>query len=116
MTTSTKSTKIADANFLGLSGAKYSFAVYPIGQPFRAVGAVYIITKRTIKSDGVGNHDFIYIGQTGDLSVRFIDHHKDSCFSRNGANCICIHTCDEESQRFDIETDLCRRHNPPCNG
>lgn len=107
--------KIADATFEGLSGAKYGFAIYPLNQDFRAVGAVYIVTKRIINNQGVGNHYFIYIGQTGDLSVRFNNHHKAACFSKNGANCICVHVCSGESERFDIETDLCRNHLAPCN-
>jgi hypothetical protein len=96
--------------------AKYSFVVYPINQEFRAVGAVYFITKRTANSDGTGNHKFIYVGQTGDLSTRFDDHHKDACFTKHGANCISVHLNNSESQRLNIETDLCRLHNPPCNG
>jgi hypothetical protein len=108
--------KIADAEWNGQSGTKYNFAIYPLGTKFKAVGAVYIFTKRTVKSDGTGSHDFIYIGQTGDLSTRFDNHHKDSCIEKHGANCVCIHLNSNESQRLDIETDLVRHHNPPCNG
>lgn len=108
--------KIADAEWTGESGAKYNFAIYPFGTDFKAVGAVYIVTKRTVKSDGGGNHNFIYVGQTGDLSTRFDDHHKAACFKKNGANCICIHLNGKESQRLDIETDLVMHYNPPCNG
>jgi hypothetical protein len=107
--------KIADADFEGDSGSKYSFIVYPFGQAFKAVGGVYIVTKRTVKSDGGGSHDFIYIGQTGDLSARFDDHHKAECFKKYGANCICVHVSSDESQRFEIETDLCRHHSTRCN-
>lgn len=107
--------KIADASWKGQSGAKYDFAVYPLGTDFKPLGAVYIVTKRTVK-DGSGTHDFIYIGQTEDLSTRFDDHHKDACFTKHGANCISVHLNSSESQRLDIETDLCRLHNPPCNG
>ena len=107
--------KIADADFEGLSGSKYGFEVYPFSQAFNEVGAVYIVTKRSLKSDGSGSHEFIYIGQTGDLPGRFDDHHKSACFKKHGANCICVLLSRDESRRFQIETDLCRNHNTPCN-
>jgi len=108
--------KIADATFHGVSENSYSFEVYPFDQEFRQVGAVYIVTKRTLKSDGGGSHSFIYIGQTGNLPQRFDSHHKANCFTRHKANCICVHVESDEDTRFAIETDLCRRHITPCNG
>lgn len=107
--------KIASAEWKGKSGRSYSFEVYPIGTAFKALGAVYAFTKRIV-TNGVGNHDFIYIGLTNDLSTRFDNHHKDACIEKSGANCISVHLNNTESQRLDIETDLCRLHNPPCNG
>jgi predicted GIY-YIG superfamily endonuclease len=107
--------KIATATWTGQSGTDYNFTVYPIGTSFRAVGAVYIFTKRTV-SDGTASHKFIYIGQTDDLSTRFDNHHKANCIARNGANCISVHMEDSEDQRLAIETDLCRLHDTPCNG
>lgn len=107
--------KIADANWKGSSGASYSFQIYPIETNFKALGAVYIFTKRTV-ANGNGSHDFIYIGQTEDLSTRFDNHHKAACITKNGANCISVHLNSNESKRLEIETDLCRLHKPPCNG
>lgn len=110
--------KIADATFNGKSGTGYSFAVYSLGTEFKALGAVYIITKRSSDSiTGKFSHSAIYVGQTGDLSTRFIDHHKDQCFTKNDANCICILVENGEKARLAIETDLCRAYpNAPCNG
>jgi hypothetical protein len=107
--------KIGTATAKGISGTSYSFNVYPITESFKAIGAVYIITKRTPKPDGGGEHKFVYIGQTGDLSERFNDHHKDACFQKQGANYIWVHANQSEERRFDIETDLCRYHDAPCN-
>ena len=107
--------KIATAVFSGLSGIKYSFNVYPIGTDFKAVGAVYYFTKRTINSQNLGEHDIIYVGITNDLSTRFEDHHKKSCYERQNANCICIHQEEKEKERMKIEEDLIKKHKPHCN-
>jgi hypothetical protein len=108
--------KIADANWAGQSGTKYAFQIYPLNTTFKPLGAVYVISKRTPKPNGGANHTFIYIGQTGDLSTRFDDHHKEACFATHGANCISVHLNNSSTRRFEIETDLCREHDPPCNG
>ncbi len=94
----------------GASGRSYSFDVYPWGTSFKAVGAVYIILKK----NGT-NFTILYIGQTGDLSERFDNHHKRPCFDRHGKTHIGIHPVSSESHRFDIETDLVRNYSPVCN-
>ncbi|MEW8057721.1 MAG: hypothetical protein AB2796_20615 [Candidatus Thiodiazotropha sp.] len=94
----------------GVSGRSYDFDVYPWGTSFKAVGAVY--NKK--KKNGT-NFSILYIGQTGDLSERFDNHHKRPCFDRNGKTHIGIHLESAESRRFDIETDLVRNYSPVCN-
>ncbi|MHB1862232.1 MAG: GIY-YIG nuclease family protein [Gemmatimonadaceae bacterium] len=105
MATGTSSTVILK----GRSGATYGFTVYPIDTKFKAVGAVYTILQSS--SDGI-----IYIGQTGDLSERFDDHHKATCFARHGASFIGVHGETSERNRLAIETDLVQHYGPPCNG
>jgi hypothetical protein len=107
--------KIADATFTGASGSKYTFGVYPFGTTFKAVGAVYTFTVRTV-ANGKGTHSFIYIGQTGDLSERLDDHHKAICIKRNNPNCICVHADSNEKSRLAIETDLIAGNQTLCNG
>jgi predicted GIY-YIG superfamily endonuclease len=107
--------KIADATFAGVSGAKHTFEVYAVGTTFNAVGAVYIFTKRTLAQDGTGVHTFVYIGQTGNLSERFDNHHKAQCITNKSPNCICVQVENNEQTRRAIETDLCRAHRTPCN-
>jgi predicted GIY-YIG superfamily endonuclease len=102
-------------NFQGLSGVAYTFTPYPIGQAFLAVGAVYIVAYRYI-NDGKYYFKPIYIGETGDLSTRFDDHHKADCFTRNKANYICTHRDNNEDSRLKKEADLIDYWNPPCNG
>ena len=108
--------KLGTITFKGKSGNEYSFNAYPIDTEFKAIGTVYFITKRTEKADGTGTHTRIYVGQTEDLSERFDNHHKQDCFDRNNANCICIYSESDEDQRLEIEADLIDNYNPPCNG
>ncbi len=108
--------KIGTITLTGSSGKKYKFNIYPYSTQFETVGAVYYISKRTEKADGSGSHSKIYIGQTGDLSERFDNHHKESCFKKHGANCISIHQEPDEDKRIEIEQDLIDAYDPPCNG
>jgi len=98
----------------GYSGKIYTFNVDEIGTELKAVGAVYAVTKRRDN----GKHKIIYVGQTENLSERFDDHHKQTCFDNNDATCICTHRDedeDEDSRRYK-EADLVERYDPPCNG
>ena len=108
--------KIGTLTLTGASGTKYTFNVYPYDTEFKAIGAVYYISKRTEKTDGSGSHAEIYIGETGDLSERFDNHHKEPCFKKHNANCISIHQESNEDKRLKIEEDLIDAYNPPCNG
>lgn len=108
--------KIGTITFTGSSGKSYTFNVYPIDQELNDVGGVYCITRRYKNSTGGYTHSVVYVGVTGDLSTRFNDHHKDDCFTKNKANCICIHRDDNEDSRFAKESDLIDYYNPPCNG
>lgn len=107
--------KIGTLKLTGALGIKYTFNVYPYGTKFKAIGAVYYISKRIIKN-GTGAHDKIYIGETEDLSERFDNHHKEPCFKMHNANCISIHQETNEEKRLIIEKDLIDARNPPCNG
>lgn len=107
--------KLSDATFTGASGEKYAFAVYPMDPSFRVVGAVYAITRRYENNKGGFSHEIIYVGETGDLSTRFDDHHKWDCFVRHNANCICTHVDNGEDSRLAKEDDLIRQHSPDCN-
>ncbi len=106
--------KIADATFKGKTGS-YSFEVYPVDTSFKAVGAVYIFTKRVVNPDGKGTHTLLYIGQTESLKDRIPDHEKWPCAKKNGVNCICVHRDDNEESRLAKETDLRAEHSTPCN-
>ena len=72
--------KLGTITLKGQSGADYEFDVYTWGADFNNVGAVYYISNRYVDSDSGWTHTDIYIGQTGDLSDRFDNHHKAQCF------------------------------------
>jgi hypothetical protein len=88
--------------------------MYPWETEFRALGGVYIITKRTATRGG-GTHSLIYIGHTGNLAERFNNHHKADCWERHGANCIGILLEESETKRLEIEADLLAAYDWPCN-
>ena len=108
--------KIADAVFTGGSGTKYNFEVYTVGQEFNAVGAVYVFTTRILnQQQRRGVHTFAYVGQTGDLSERFDNHHKAQAINNCNPNCICVHVENNEHSRLAIERDLIAGHTTRCN-
>lgn len=106
--------KIADATFEGKVGS-YRFAVYPADTTFKAVGAVYVFSKRTVGSGGKGTHGLLYIGETDSLADRIPNHEKWPCAKRNGATCVCVHLDESQSSRLEKEADLRAAHSTPCN-
>jgi predicted GIY-YIG superfamily endonuclease len=101
--------------FIGKSRKTYTFTAYSWDQEFKAVGAVYVITKRSPKSGGGMDHEPVYIGQTNDLSTRFDNHHKALCFKQKGANSKCVMVEETEKTRLAVESDLIDNYNAPCN-
>jgi len=107
--------KLNTMTLTGASGTKYVFNVYPRSDTFKAVGAVYFLSVRTAKPDGSGTHNWVYVGETGDLSERPLNHHRKACFDRHGSNAILLHVEGDHKKRLTIETDLREAYDPPCN-
>lgn len=108
--------KLSTMKFKGNSGMEYSFDVYPIETTWRdGVAAVYFVTRRYQKDDGKYYHEELYVGQTADLRTRHASHHRQGCFDRHNANCLCILQEPVEQQRLAIERDLIQGRNPTCN-
>ncbi len=102
-----------DITLRGESGREYMFGVYPTGTKFAAIGGNYcVLALATVRNE----YDVIYSGQTGDLSGRFADHHKDVCFKRNCETHIAVRGEKSEQTRLAIERDLIASYNPTCNG
>lgn len=95
----------------GASGKTYDFDVYPWGTSFKPLGALYTVLKKNLQ-----NFQIHYVGQTDDLSSRFNNHHKQSCFDRNGKTHIAVHLESSESVRLSKESDLVGNYNSGCNG
>jgi hypothetical protein len=96
----------------GKSGKTYTYRVYEFGTMFKQTPGNYIFAGET-KPDTLSP---IYIGQTGDLSERFDNHHKMPCIRREGATNICVHGSSEnEETRQAEEGDLIDQWKPVCN-
>ena len=93
----------------------YKFSAYPWNTVFRPVGAIYVITKYTIKPDGNADHLPIYVDYTDDLSACFGNHHRADCFKRHGANCVCVLGIEDEQLRSKIQLYITAKYNPGCN-
>ncbi len=107
--------KHGTVTFKGASGQSYQFTAYSRDTTFNEVGAVYFMTKRGQDGSGGFSHTRIYVGQTGNLANRPLNHHRKSCFDREGANCVCVFTEDDEDIRRGIERDLINNFDLPCN-
>ncbi|MEQ8163329.1 MAG: GIY-YIG nuclease family protein [Smithellaceae bacterium] len=94
----------------GQSGTKYDFEVYPWGTSFSPVGGLYLVLKKQPTNYGI-----LYIGQTGNLSDRFDNHHQAQCFKQNGKTHIAVRGEGSEPKRLAIETDLIRNYSTSCN-
>ena len=104
-------TDVPTIKWLGASGAEYTYWIYPLGKTFTGPGN-YIFAKETRP----GYYAVIYVGETGDLSSRFNDHHRQECISKNGATHFHVHRGSDDGQvRRNEETDIRNQWNPPCN-
>jgi len=95
------------------SGNKHKYWIYDFGyDSFAAVPANYIFAKETSPQ----YYKPIYIGQTGNISDRFDNHHKMDCIKRNGATHIHAHkSSSDEETRCEEESDLIEKWHPICN-
>ncbi len=107
--------KISNITLTGTSGQTYEFAVYPLDSKFVPVGVVYYISERTMTESDKGSHTSLYIGQSGDISTCFEEHHQQDCFTAIGANSIGLHVDSSEQSRREKVRDLVNALQPPCN-
>lgn len=106
--------KLGTITLTGASRQEYEFEIYPWGTDFKPVAAVYSITSRSQKQNG-WTHDILYVGETEDVSERFDNHHKVSCFTNHNVNCVCIRVENSRPSRLAIERDLIGAYDPTCN-
>jgi len=109
--------KYGTITFSGKSGEKYRFDAWSLETRFKALAAVYFVTKRALDNTTYNraSHDSIYIGQTANLADPFATQSQFDCFRKHGANCICICLLESEEQRIAVEHDLLELHSTHCN-
>jgi hypothetical protein len=76
---------------------------------FKAVGGVYLITRRTFEDRTFAtkaNHHALAIGQTADLAVAWVSGAELKKLVAQGANCVCVYAVADEARRVEIEKDL----------
>lgn len=106
----------------GLSGKQYIFNLYTfdsfleLKDAFKPIPALYLFTKRWLRDADSFSHDLVYLGETGDLSSRFDNHHRETCIVSRSANCIGIFsTTSVEKDRRLFEEDILGAYDFPCN-
>ena len=93
------------ADWIGASGKKYSYWVYPLPASIKSgQDGNYIFTK-------VVNNTWvpIYIGQ-GDIGDRLDNHHQATCIKSKGATHLHAHKNADERARLAEEDDLLAAH------
>ena len=104
--------QVSTVEWTGKSGRKYTYWVYPLPVNFTSVPGNYIFAKRNERGQWVP----VYIGETGDLSERFENHHAMHCIRKNNATHLLVHkSSSERSKRLNEETDLLQNYSPSCN-
>lgn len=105
----------------GISGKQYIFDLYSfenfdeLNGVFASRPALYLFTRRSAAEDGF-MHDLIYLGETGNLSDRFNNHHKKDEIMSHHANCIGIHGfVGSDESRKALEKDILSAYDFPCN-
>lgn len=88
-----------------------------MGVRFKAVAAVYFVTRRSYDNGTYRRacHEGIYIGRTEDLSACFAEGAQMERFRKFGANCVCVHALADEARRIAVEQDLLEAHSTPGN-
>ena len=104
--------KYADLILTGKSGRRYCFQTWPLATRFRAVGAVYFVTRRVFTNTTFrrAHHEVIYIGQTESMSEPLGSDSQIDGFDKRGANCVCVYPAPEETDRIHMVSDLIASH------
>jgi hypothetical protein len=108
--------KLGTIGFVGNSGHKYEFTVYPYGVRFKpGTGGVYFVTSRQDTGNSGHRHRKIYVGQAPDLCEELGSHPKRGEFEEREANCVCVHVTRDSRARQRIAEDILQHYQPPCN-
>lgn len=97
----------------GQSGKEYTFELYGFGDfddlksMDKEMPVLYLFSQR-YANNGAYLHNYLYLGETGDLSTRFSGHHKEAELRQHNANCIglCTQVPEDDTSRKALEEDL----------
>jgi hypothetical protein len=95
--------------FRGKTGERYYFQALPIEAKLKAIGGVYIVTRRTYEDRTFptkASHRPLAIGHTDDLSMILAEPSERARLERLSANCICVYADQDEQRRVEIEQDV----------
>jgi hypothetical protein len=95
--------------FTGKSGERYRFQVLPIGTTFKALAAVYVVTKRTFDDRTFttrASHQPLAIGETANLAATFLAKSELKTLAAKGADHICVCAIADQARRSRVERDL----------
>ena len=106
----------------GESGKEYRFSLYTferfedVKTGWKQIPALYLFSRREL-SNGAYYHTYLYLGETGDLSQRFHNHHKETELVQQGTNCIGLYlnVPQNEDERKLLEKDILSAYKFPCN-
>ena len=99
-------------DWVGQSGKKYRYEIYPFDASFRPLPGNYIYARQS----GEGGWIPIYIAQTRDLHQRLEGHVRVDDAVTNGATHLHAHYCSVgQATRCSEERDLILRWQPVCN-
>lgn len=96
--------------WIGTSGKKYEYRIYPIGADWSNVGGNYIFARESSPHEW----EAIYIGETESFKDRLPNHNELPCISRHRGTHIHAHTNQDSQARLDEEADLQANHTTPC--
>lgn len=98
------------------AGNAHKFGIYPLRSEFKAVGAVYAISRATIDRSRHEQHEILYIGQTDNLGERMKAHlYSSSWITPSGANRVCVLIVEDQILRSELEASLVKEYQPRYN-
>ncbi|MGD8227357.1 MAG: hypothetical protein PVH82_02130 [Desulfobacteraceae bacterium] len=101
-----------DIFWIGASGAKYGYWIYPIGAQFRKIAGNVIFARQKKTGEWIP----VYVGQTRSFDEGMADEEMEACAKSHGATHVHVHfnSPDEHYRRAENE-DLIARWKPVCN-